>query len=91
VKRMKKVLCSLVGVMLLLSVTLLPIEAYSTVEDTVIVLQKDDGLITINADVIVSVFRIYYDSVYPNGVVQVRRWNETRGYWVDPDWINIAY
>ncbi len=24
-----------------------------------------------------------------NGVWQYRRWNETRGYWVDPDWIDM--
>ena len=24
-----------------------------------------------------------------NGVRQYRRWNETKGCWVDPDWINF--
>lgn len=24
-----------------------------------------------------------------SGTVQKRRWNETRGYWVDPHWINV--
>lgn len=33
-------------------------------------------------DVIVTKFRLY------NGLVQYRRWNETKGCWVDPDWIN---
>ena len=36
------------------------------------------------ADVIVVKFR------YNNGVLQCRRWNETRGYWVDPYWINVT-
>lgn len=35
------------------------------------------------ADVIVYKYRIY------NGILQYRRWNETRGYWVDPYWIDI--
>lgn len=35
------------------------------------------------ADVIVTKYR---DN---NGVPQYRRWNETRGYWVDPVWINL--
>ncbi len=33
------------------------------------------------ADVIVTKVRVI------NGVVQYRRWNETRGVWVDDDWI----
>lgn len=34
-------------------------------------------------DVIVTKYRMYY------GQMQYRRWNETRGCWVDPDWINV--
>lgn len=34
------------------------------------------------ADVIVYKYRLY------NGKQQYRRWNETRGYWVDPYWID---
>lgn len=36
-----------------------------------------------HADVIVYAYRIH------NGVQQYRRWNETRGYWVDPYWIDV--
>lgn len=36
------------------------------------------------ADVIYWRFRTLDD-----GTVQKRRWNATRGYWVDPDWIDI--
>lgn len=36
------------------------------------------------ADVIVPKYRIYQDKL------QKRRWNETRGYWVDPYWITIG-
>lgn len=35
------------------------------------------------ADVIVTKFRIL------NGVNQYRRWNETRGRWEDPYWIDL--
>lgn len=36
------------------------------------------------ADVIANKYRMY------NGKLQKRRWNETRGYWVDPYWITIG-
>lgn len=36
------------------------------------------------ADVIVTKYRAY------QGKFQKRRWNETRGYWVDPEWITIG-
>lgn len=47
------------------------------------VVSSSDSDITPYADVIVTKYRMYY------GVPQYRRWNETRGYWVDPDWINM--
>ena len=34
------------------------------------------------ADVIVRYYRVH------NGRLQYRRYNETRGYWVDPKWID---
>ena len=42
----------------------------------------DEGTIIPFADVIVYKYRIY------NGKCQYRRWNETRGYWVDPYWMD---
>ena len=35
------------------------------------------------ADVIVKKYRVF------NGVLQYRRWNETRGYWVNKKWITM--
>ncbi len=35
------------------------------------------------ADKIVVKYREYY------GKLQYRRWNETKGYWVDSHWINV--
>ncbi len=43
---------------------------------------KDSG-ISPHADEIVTEFRRH------NGVIQYRRWNATKGYWVDPDWIDL--
>lgn len=36
------------------------------------------------ADVVYWIYRTLSD-----GTIQKRRWNETRGYWVDPDWIDV--
>lgn len=36
------------------------------------------------ADVIETKYRLY------NGVLQYRRWNATRNYWVDPYWIDMT-
>lgn len=44
---------------------------------------SSEGDVTTYADVIVYQYRIY------NGKYQYRRWNETRGYWVDPYWIDV--
>ena len=35
-------------------------------------------------DVIVTKFRVYKDKL------QYRRWNATRGYWVDKKWIDLT-
>ncbi len=43
---------------------------------------SDEGIVPY-ADVIVKKFRVI------NGVMQYRRWNETKGYWVDSDWITL--
>ncbi|MBS6721868.1 MAG: hypothetical protein KH268_02480 [Clostridiales bacterium] len=36
------------------------------------------------ADVVYWMYRVLSD-----GTIQKRRWNATRGYWVDPDWIDV--
>lgn len=38
------------------------------------------------ADVVYWRYRILED-----GTIQKRRWNATRGYWVDPDWIYAGH
>lgn len=37
------------------------------------------------ADVVYWIYRELAD-----GTLQKRRWNETRGYWVDPHWITVV-
>ena len=44
---------------------------------------SEDYDITPYADVIILKTRIH------NGVAQYRHWNETRGYWVEDDWIDL--
>ena len=44
------------------------------------IMETDEGIVPY-ADVIVTKYRV------KNGQVQYRRWNETKGYWVDSDWI----
>lgn len=50
-------------------------------EDSTILTQN---VIIPKADVIVTKYRDYH------GVLQYRRWNETRGYWVDKEWITMT-
>jgi len=42
-----------------------------------------DEQIVSRADVIETIVRSYY------GILQYRRWNKTRGYWMDDDWIDL--
>ena len=42
-----------------------------------------DDTISPHADEIITRFRIH------NNILQYRRWNATKGYWVDPDWIDV--
>jgi len=44
---------------------------------------SEDQGIAPYADVIVLKTRIL------DGKVQYRHWNETRGYWVEPDWVDL--
>lgn len=61
-----------------------PIQNVQACEASAVV-QIDKGSADVQrADVIVIKYRTN------NGVLQYRRWNETRGYWVDPDWIDLS-
>lgn len=67
----------IIGLILLFAFT--PI-TLSNLESMVIPAQ---GVIEPKADVIVTKYRNYH------GTLQYRRWNETRGYWVDKEWITL--
>lgn len=51
--------------------------------ETIITNEAEVTTIAPRADVIVVRYRTY------NGVYQYRRWNQTQGYWVDPEWIDM--
>lgn len=36
-----------------------------------------------------STDRIEYKYRFYNGVLQYRRWNATKGYWIDATWLNV--
>jgi len=82
-KLIKKIFAVLFAVIVLVGKAV-PVSA-----STVTVVEETNTKISSNlvmtpyANVIVIKTRIY------NGVRQYRRWNETRGYWVDANWINM--
>lgn len=45
--------------------------------------QSTNDKIVLRADVIETIFRVHH------GKRQYRRWNKTRGKWVDPAWIDL--
>jgi hypothetical protein len=79
---MKKIISLLFAAVLTL--TLSSTTAFAINEEPPVFFQSESEIvITPYADVIVKAYRSN------NGVIQYRRWNQTRGYWVDPYWINL--
>lgn len=79
---MKKIICvGMMGVVMALSpvFTVLAAEKVTYVNEMAL----EEVAEVYRADVIVTKFRIH------NGVTQYRRWNETKGVWVDPYWIDL--
>lgn len=74
----KKGICLVIGLSMLM-----PMANIAGAHATDKAVMTENTIITPYADVIVTKYRNY------NGEQQYRRWNETRGYWVDPYWINI--
>lgn len=74
---------AIIGIALLFALTISPTQAVQASEDNVEIeiCLNDSGVQ--RADVIVKKYRVN------NGVLQYRRWNETRSCWVDSDWINV--
>lgn len=44
---------------------------------------SDPAIETRSTDCIEYYYRFY------NGVLQFRRWNATKGYWIDATWLNV--
>lgn len=79
-RKIKKVLVAIAaGVVILNTFNAASASASAAVYNT------DDGIMPY-ADEIETIWR--YNS---KGVLQYRRWNVTRNYWVDPYWINYKY
>lgn len=81
---MKKYITLLLLMMLLGVTCAVPVSAAEDVAVDVVSVQNADGSVQPYADVIVTKYRYY------QGKRQYRHWNETRGYWAEPDWITYA-
>lgn len=75
---------ALVMLAVTVTMTISPMQSIQAKESNVVV-QDSKGITEMQrADVIVKRYRMH------NDIVQYRRWNETRGCWVDPDWIDLG-
>lgn len=80
-KVMKKVLIGVMAATMAFSAMPAAIPAMLQMPTTV-----ESAEIEPRADVVYWRYRILED-----GTIQKRRWNATRGYWVDPDWIYAGH
>lgn len=80
---MNRKILSVIATILLVSTSIPSAHAVSSVAQVLYISASNEGETIPFADVIVYKYRIY------NGKRQYRRWNETRGYWVDPYWIDV--
>lgn len=83
--KIKKLIASIMCFVTLTTLGSMSVHA-ATVSDTSIA----DGVTTSieqiepRADIIENKYRLT-----PDGRIQYRRWNSTKGYWVDPEWIYL--
>lgn len=81
---MKKLFLSLMAaVMLMTGFCSAALAAEPEAPETGITASSEEG-IQPYSDIIETKFRTTWD-----GRIQYRRWNATRGYWVDPAWIDL--
>lgn len=78
-KKIKKLIITAVAGITIINAFSVPASASSVAYSNI-----DDGCVPY-ADVIETRWRFHY------GVLQYRRWNRTRNYWVDPEWIDYKY
>ncbi|MCD7836695.1 MAG: hypothetical protein LUG83_08645 [Lachnospiraceae bacterium] len=76
----KKFIILTVGFMVLTT----PVVSVQATENEIQKVQIEENASVSRADVIITKYRTY------NGVLQYRRWNETRGVWVDDEWITMT-
>ena len=81
-KKSRKIVAALFAAAIAVSAMSATVTAQAAEEQSTV--QSFSAGIQPYADVIVTKYRAY------QGKFQKRRWNETRGYWVDPDWITIG-
>lgn len=81
-KLAKRVLIGMLTATMLFSA--MPASIPDMLQMTVMVEASETAEIEPKADVVYWMYRVLSD-----GTIQKRRWNATRGYWVDPDWIDV--
>ena len=79
-RKIKKILVTIAAGVVILNT----FNAASAVTSAAVVYNTDDGIMPY-ADEIETKWRVSL------GRLQYRRWNATRGYWVDPEWITYVY
>ncbi len=78
---MKKKIALLV--MIIAGLQFMPIHGYAAEQSISAEAAVSSGIEVLSQDIIVRKYRIY------NGTRQYRRWNVTKGCWVDPAWITM--
>ena len=77
----RKKISIILGIIIMNCICILPVSASEKVLASPGI--EINNIIEPRVDVIVTKYRVY------KGVKQYRRWNETKGEWVDPYWIDI--
>ncbi len=83
-KNWRKVVAGTCASLLMAAALCTAAQAADTPQQPTETIRVADSGIQPYADVIVTKYRMY------EGKLQKRRWNETRGFWVDPYWITIG-
>ena len=83
-KNWRKVVAGTCASLLMAAALCTAAQAADTPQQPTETIRVADSGIQPYADVIVTKYRMY------EGKLQKRRWNETRGFWVDPYWIAIG-
>lgn len=81
--KLRKLLVAVMCLVLLGTMGGLSVQAATAETSIVSEVTTNSEQIEPRADIIEICYRLT-----PEGKLQYRRWNSTRGYWVDPEWIN---